>query len=88
LVSLPERFHYLIPLILTWGEPDDSKRSTLLEESPNGALTELVRALAPEIDETNRYLNSLDSASWSEAASALGRLAECAAEAQVRLGRA
>lgn len=87
LMSLPKRFHDLIPLIMRWSEPDDSKRSALLDDVTSVTLSELVAAVAPETREINAYLNSFADKPWSEAASALATLAECAAEARLRLSR-
>jgi len=87
LISLPERFHHLIPLIVKWAEPDDLKRAALLDESSNSSLSELVQALAPEFDEIDWYLSSFDDTAWPEAATALGRVAECAVEARPKLSR-
>lgn len=87
LMSLPKRFHHLIPLIMRWSESDDSKRSALLDDATSVTLTELVAAVAPETKEINAYLNSFGDKPWSEAACALATLSECAAEARLRLSR-
>jgi hypothetical protein len=85
LMSLPRRFHHLIPLIMIWNEPDDSKRTALLEDASSATLTELVEAVAPETQEINAYLNSFGDRPWSEAVSALATLAQSAIEARRRL---
>lgn len=85
LMSLPKRFHHLIPLIMRWSEPDDSARAALIEDATSVTLTELVEAVAPETQEINAYLNTFGDKPWSEAACSLGTLAECAAEARCRL---
>ena len=85
LMSLPKRFHHLIPLIVSWSEPDDSKREALIDDATSVTLTELVEAVAPETQEINAYLNSFGDKPSSEAASALATLVECAAEARRKL---
>jgi hypothetical protein len=84
---LPTRFHYLIPLILKWAESDDQERAALLDRSSKDSLGELAKAIASEFDAINEYLDSFRYERMPEAATALGRLAESATEAQLRLSR-
>jgi len=83
--TLPLRFHRLIPWILKWAESDDQERNALLDKSSTGSLGELVKVVAPDLDEIDRYLDSFQDEPMPEAATALGRLAELVAEAELRL---
>jgi hypothetical protein len=85
--QLPERFHDLTPLIERWAEPDDSARDALLDEAGDSELRELVRVIRPRFQEINQYLSSFGEKPLPEAATALGTLAECATEAQLKLSQ-
>lgn len=85
LMSLPKRFHRLIPLIVSWSEPDDLMRAALIDDATSVTLTELVETVAPETQEINAFLNSFGGKPRSGAACALATLVECAAEARRRL---
>jgi hypothetical protein len=81
LKSLPANLMPLIPLIQEWAEGDDGWREDKLQKSSKSKIQKLVGSVDPFLDEIDIYLDSHD----DEAAHALGRLAECAAEARLHL---
>ena len=83
--SLPSTFHYLIPLIRRWSEPDDDKRQQLIVDASPESIRELLAAVEPHFKDIDEYLNSFGSKPLSPAAIGLASLAECAAEARLRL---
>ena len=83
---LPSGFKELTPLIRKWGVTDDLERSELLEKASQKTLQRLVKSVAPHLTSINEYLNSFGKEPLSEAAIALGALAECSIEAQLQLG--
>ena len=85
--GLPPEFKMLSPLIREWAELDDEIRGELLEQKSDAALRKFVAAVEPHIPSINEYLDSFGKEPPSEAAAALGRLAECATEARLILGR-
>jgi len=85
LKTLPSRFHHLIPFILEWAESDDQERTALLEQSSRASLGELVRVVSADLAEIDLYLDSFRNEPMSDAAIALGQLAEFVAEAKLRL---
>jgi hypothetical protein len=84
---LPERFHHLIPLILEWSVPNDQERSSLLDQASSASIRDLVEAVVPEFEAINHYLDSLKGGHIPEPATDLGRLAEAASEAKLRLAK-
>jgi len=84
--GLPPEFKKLSSLIREWTEPDDELRGELLEGKSEAALKKFVAAVEPHIPSINEYLDSFKEAP-PEAAAALGRLAECASEARLILGK-
>lgn len=58
----------------------------MLERKSRRELARFVAAVEPYFSTINEYLNSLNDAAHSEAAVALGSLAECAIEAKIILG--
>jgi hypothetical protein len=83
--DLPLEFKDLAGLVQRWAVSDDSERAALLDEASDGELGELVKAVEPRFAAINQYLDSFDDRPMPEAATALGTLAECAAEAQLKL---
>jgi hypothetical protein len=83
LASLPLQFHPLIPLIKKWGVADDGERERFLSEQSSVARKRFVEAVAPYLHSIDSYLDSFGERQPSEAAAALGRLAECAVEAKL-----
>jgi len=85
LERLPDQFRPLVPLIGKWAIGDDLDREDLLVSSPGSVLQELVDTVEPYLKSIDAYLDSFIKQPPSEEAAALGRLAECAAEAKMRL---
>jgi hypothetical protein len=85
LSALPDQFIALSGLIRRWAVSDDLERTELLDEASNEALEKLVKTVTPHLEAIDGYLNSFGVAALSEAAIALGALAECAVEARLRL---
>lgn len=83
--GLPSEFKELTPFIRKWGVTDDLERSELLEQASRKTLERLVRVVAPYLSSIDEYLNSFGKEPLSEAAIALGALAECSLEAQLVL---
>jgi hypothetical protein len=79
---LPSRFHTLIPLIMKWAIDDDLDRENLLENLPRTKLEKFVEEVEPYLQPIDSYLGAFGQYPPSEAVCALGRLAECAAEAK------
>jgi hypothetical protein len=79
--QLPRQFHPLVPLIKKFAIDDDADRGEFLNGLSTSRLRDLVEAVAPFIPSINAYLNSFKGHP-SEEAAALGRIAECATEAQ------
>jgi hypothetical protein len=87
LSKLPERFAPLLPLIKIWGVTDDTERDELRAASSSTELERIVEKVQPYFEAINLYLDSFGDLPMSEAAIALGALAEFAAETQVLLMR-
>lgn len=83
--KLPSQFHPIIPLLEKWSISDDSDREDLLARFPKPTLKALVDEVSPYFDSINSYLDSFGEEPLPAEAAALGRLAECAAEARVCL---
>lgn len=79
--SLPKQFHPLIPLVKKWAIADDGDREHFLESLPNSVLESVVAEVSPFLHSIDSYLDSFGGHP-SEAATELGRLAECALEAK------
>jgi len=86
---LPVQFKDLIKLFPKWAESDDVKRGEIIESASTLSLKKLVSTVEPKLQAINEYLDSFKNSPPSEAATALGTLAECCLEAQTELrGRA
>jgi hypothetical protein len=81
LSSLPASLAPLIPLIQKWAEGDDGWREDKLRNASMPQIHKLTEAVEPHLVAIDNYLDLHD----NEAAHALGRLAECAIEAKIRL---
>jgi hypothetical protein len=81
----PGQFEDLLPLIRRWGILDDEDRNALLTKSSPAAIRRLVNTVGPHLPAINFYLDSFGDQPLSEAACALGALAECTVEAQLAL---
>jgi hypothetical protein len=75
----------LTPLIRKWGVTDDDERRELLEKASQETLKRLVKSVVPHLSSIDEYLDSFGTEALSEAAIALGALAECTLEAQLQL---
>jgi hypothetical protein len=84
--DLPEKFKDLFGLIPKWAVSDDEERSEMLEEASRDALQAFVASVSPHIPAIDEYLHSFGAEPPPEAACALGTLAECCLEAEMRLG--
>jgi hypothetical protein len=85
LSSLPEYFHPIVPLIEKWAVSDDGDRDDLLDTTSKKVLRQLVEEVDPYIQKIDAYLDGLKDASQTEAAAALGCLAEVVIEAKQKL---
>jgi len=86
--GLPPRFKELSLLIRKWAVSDDELRTEMLEQKSDAALRRFVSAVEPHIRSINEYLDSFGEEAPTEAAAALGALAECATEARILLNKA
>ncbi len=86
LSGLPAQFECLADLIKKWAVSDDEARSEMIEHTSPKRLKNFVVSVLPHISEINKYLDSFGNRPLSEAATALGRVAECALEAQMKIG--
>ena len=87
LMSLPARFHALIPLIRKWAISDDEDRTDLLRAASRAALKKMVEEVSPYFEEIGSYLASFGETPPPEAACALGTLAECFMEAELEIAK-
>jgi hypothetical protein len=83
---LPPKFQALAPLIRKWGVTDDEERSGLLDKASRITLERLVKSVTPHLSSIDEYLDSFGAEALSDAAIALGALAECTLEAKLRVG--
>jgi hypothetical protein len=84
--DLPEEFRSLAPLIRAWAFGDDVKRSRAIEGSTRVQLQSLVDRVTPLLQKMNMFIEQdAAAATHTDAAVALGALAECAAEARLAL---
>ena len=84
-VVLPAQFEGLSDLVRKWAAGDDEARSELIAHASREVLECFVTSVMPYIPAINDYLGSFGTENPPEAAVALGTLAECAMEAQLRL---
>jgi hypothetical protein len=80
--DLPAKFESLLGLIPKWALSDDEKRSEMREATSLDELKSFATTVSPYIPGIDEYLDSFGDESPSEAAAALGALAECCLEAQ------
>ncbi len=85
LEALPVQFHPIIPLIKKWALDNDSERNDLLATTSKPVLRSLVDHVFPYFGAIDSYLDSFRGEAPTEQAAALGRLAECALDAQKHL---
>jgi hypothetical protein len=85
--SLPAKFRPLFPAIEMWAEFDDEDREEMLSAASDKALEDLTAQVNPYLVAIDEYLDSFGDRLPPGAATALGKLAECAVEAKVALER-
>ena len=85
MTALPSKFQSLLPLIPEWSVADDDFRTELLENKSRAELRRFLAVVEPELAAIDSYLASFANEPLSDAAAALGRLAECAAEVKMIL---
>jgi hypothetical protein len=85
LSELPPQFHPLIPLIKAWGISDDGEREERREQTSRAVLQRIVDEIRPYYGAINSYLDSFGDHPEPDAATALGALAEFAAETDLYL---
>jgi hypothetical protein len=85
--DLPRQFRGLVGLINKWADSDDQERADRLARTSRERLEGLVNQVAPHFASIDAYLDRFRDGAVSESAAALGRLAECAAEAQLPLAK-
>jgi hypothetical protein len=83
--KLPSQFRRIIPLLEKWSTSDHSDRDSLLAGFPKATLKALVEEVSPYFESINSYSDSFGKQPLPEEAAALGRLAECAAEARLAI---
>jgi hypothetical protein len=83
--QLPSKFSKLLDLIPKWAVSDDEQRNEMLEEMSSETLQSFVAKVSPFIPAIDEYLDSFVQEPPTEAVVALGVLAECCLEAQIRL---
>jgi hypothetical protein len=83
--ALPAKFENLSDLIRKWALSDDEERSEMLAEKSLRELRVFVATVSPFIPAIDEYLDSFRPESPPMSAVALGTLAECCLEAQVRI---
>jgi hypothetical protein len=85
LSGLPAKFENLFGLISKWALSDDEKRSEMLEETSLEALQSFAATVSPYIPAIDEYLDSFGDEPPPQAAVALGTLAKCCVEVQIRI---
>lgn len=85
LTALPSEFQSLLPLVPEWSVADDDFRTELLENKSRAELRSFLAVVEPELAAIDSFLDSFANEPLSDAAAALGRLAECAAEVKIIL---
>jgi hypothetical protein len=87
LQTLPANFSSLLPLVRAWGTLDDEEREDRREKLPRPALQAMVEQVRPYLPAIDSYLRQFGDAPLSEAAVALGALAEFVVETELFLKR-
>jgi hypothetical protein len=85
LSALPQEFKTLQRLIRKWGVSDDDERNEIVQGASRPALKRLVGCVEPHLSAIDEYLDSFKAEPLSDAAIALGALAECVLEARAYL---
>jgi hypothetical protein len=84
-LDLPAQFRPLVPLIQKWAIHDDEERGELLRDTPGIVLRTLIEEVKPYLSAIDSYLDSFSKSPPTESAVALGRIAECALEAEAEM---
>ena len=85
LIGLPRKFENLFGLIPKWAISDDEMRGDMLSETSQATLQSFVNVVRPYLPDIDEFLDSFGEKEPPEGAVALGALAECCLEAQIRL---
>lgn len=78
--GLPANFSPLLPLVQAWGTIDDAEREERRQSAPRPALQAMVEQVTPYLPAIHSYLRQFGDAPLTEAAVALGALAEFVVE--------
>jgi hypothetical protein len=85
LSALPANFNPLLPLVRSWGKADDEEREERRQRSPRPALQAMVEQVKPYLPAIDSYLRQFGNSPLTEAAIALGALAESVVETELYL---
>ncbi|MBZ5509238.1 MAG: hypothetical protein LAO78_27580 [Acidobacteriia bacterium] len=88
LSGLPANLSPLLPLIRSWGATDDTEREERRQGVPRPALQAMVEQVKPYLPAINSYLQQFGKTPLTEAAIALGALAEFVVETELYLKNA
>jgi hypothetical protein len=83
--GLPANFSPLLPLVQAWGTIDDQEREERRESVPRPALQAMIEQVKPYLPAIDAYLRQFGGAPLTEAAIALGALAEFVVETELYL---
>lgn len=83
--GLPANFSPLLPLLQAWGTIDDEEREDRRENVPRPALQAMIEQVKPYLPAIDAYLRQFGGTPLTEAAVALGALAEFVVEAELYL---
>jgi hypothetical protein len=83
--GLPANFSPLLPLIQAWGTIDDQEREERRENVPRPALQAMIEQVKPYLPAIDSYLRQFGTVPLTEAAVALGALAEFVVETELYL---
>jgi hypothetical protein len=83
--GLPANFSPLLPLLQAWGTIDDEEREERRKNVPRPALQAMIEQVKPYLPAIDSYLRHFGGAPLTEAAVALGALAEFVVETELYL---
>jgi hypothetical protein len=83
--GLPANFSPLLPLVQAWGTIEDEEREERRENVPRPALQAMIEQVKPYLPAIDSYLRQFGAAPLTEAAVALGALAEFVVETELYL---
>lgn len=85
LTGLPPEFQSLVAAYPGWSVSDDDSRTEMLGKKSKAELRSFLSVMQPQLAAIDSYLNAFGNTPLSDAAAALGTLAECAAEVKIIL---